>query len=546
MAWQNLKGRSEELLLGPANWIFGDNMTGKTTVLDALRLLFLGYHPKHDKTARGSFELASGAEMQVSGVILEQHGKDPGKTMTVGREWRSDGSSVRQKNFLPMGWPDVPVVLLDAQAYFGASDRGRTEMLFSVARVSGGRTAKELDDELERLLPEDKAKVSLNVKASPQDFVNEALGKVEEWRSGAAAVVRRMEGTLQGLTQLQVASEPKPVSPDAKRDLTQKRGELEAAQGQLKDAERAKALHEKTHTPEESAASENRAAVEDLTRQIDASVETIKKTRARWEKLLEGTGKKLFCKKCMANAEKVRDEQLEELGQAEANLFMQRKDKAGKQKSLDAQAKKVRDRLLKEDAEKIETLETKVAELRETVAGLEREVGRYDAEVNDRKRLAESRTERENAERDLKQLEAAKKWLLEVKEEMVRELFAPVLETARHFTRGIFRRELVFDQGTLGLWDGNETVGRFYPYRSFSGLEESVSFAALQAALGAHAPVKLVVMDELGTLGRDNKRRLVQNVLKAIEAGVIDQFIGVDVDDLTVRDLGLNLIERTA
>src|SRR5712691_4235604 len=122
--FKNLKGRSDDVELASGTIIYGRNFTGKTAVIDAIKLALLGSHPSLDKTGRGVFELSSGNELTVTAEI-EEALKDRAcvKQHVVGRAWARKGEAVTKRDFVPVGWQDTPVVLLDANEYFGRSDR---------------------------------------------------------------------------------------------------------------------------------------------------------------------------------------------------------------------------------------------------------------------------------------------------------------------------------------------------------------------------------------------------------------------------------------
>ena len=115
--------------MGQATLIYGRNFTGKTTITDAIKLALLGYHPAVDKTAGGVMELASGDELKAAVVL------DSGQL--VGHVWQRVNGKITKKDSVPLDWPEQPVAVLDAGAYFGLSDRGKVEYLFRVAKVEG-------------------------------------------------------------------------------------------------------------------------------------------------------------------------------------------------------------------------------------------------------------------------------------------------------------------------------------------------------------------------------------------------------------------------
>ena len=97
--------------------------------------------------------------------------------------------------------------------------------------------------------------------------------------------------------------------------------------------------------------------------------------------------------------------------------------------------------------------------------------------------------------------------------------------SAARFTAGILRSPLVYQDGDLGRFEGD----KFISWETFSGTEEALAFAGLSVALAAQAPVKVVLIDELGRLTSANKTKLLDRMLELTRDGVIDAFIGADV-----------------
>jgi len=53
---------------------------------------------------------------------------------------------------------------------------------------------------------------------------------------------------------------------------------------------------------------------------------------------------------------------------------------------------------------------------------------------------------------------------------------------------------------------------------------------AISLALAQQSPIRIVLIDEMGRLDRENKLALVRTAQELIESGHLDQFIGVDAD----------------
>ena len=540
--YQNLKGRSEEIELGAANLIFGNNFTGKTTIIDAIKLALLGYHPALDKTARGIFELSSDEVMEAEADF------DDGRA--VARAWQRDRmGKLTKREFIPRDWPNIPVVLLDANAYFGASDRGKTELLFSASKMNADpvKFASTIRG-LKEIIPE--TTIAINGK-TPQDWVNSALETVERLRSEAAASVKRYADTMQGLSALRDA-EPVVLDADVQEQVRKKRAERETAQAKLRSAERRKDLHENTHTPEEGEVEELEEKSRRLGLQITNKEIEIGKAEARWDSLLNHRNCPMCGtegKKWKPSAKAKKKAELEVLTKEKIELTRER---FNTNRAVDERKPKLaeaREKLLKKDAAAVLECEEAVAGLNEEIASLESHAEAFVKDQADRRRLDEARAQHERYSIEEKRAKEAKTYLLKVKEQMTRELFAPILKMASKFTTGIFTGELLFHEGELGMIKREKRaeadyVSGWIPHRTFSGTEQAIAFAALQAALGATAPIKLVVMDELGRLDFDNKCKLMRNVLNALNDGTIDQFVGVDTDAEAAIGEGFTLIER--
>jgi hypothetical protein len=144
----------------------------------------------------------------------------------------------------------------------------------------------------------------------------------------------------------------------------------------------------------------------------------------------------------------------------------------------------------------------------------------------DKKRLAQAAEEKERATAEGATIADVRESLGIQKAALIKATFGPLLETANRFTAGILDTPLEYRDGEIGRYK----KGSWVPVRCMGGTHQAVTYAGIQAALGSSAPAKIVVVDELGRFDRENKRKFVANVLAAIQAGVIEQFVGIDVD----------------
>lgn len=122
---KNVKGLDFTHQLDTCTVFIGDNMTGKTAVLDAIRIGLRGTHPALPRTNAGTFTLAgsNSPSMSVELVIGNQ---------IVKRKWmqKADGSVANPINDSPFAVPDVA---LDPSAYFGMKKADRIGYIASLA-----------------------------------------------------------------------------------------------------------------------------------------------------------------------------------------------------------------------------------------------------------------------------------------------------------------------------------------------------------------------------------------------------------------------------
>jgi hypothetical protein len=157
-------------------------------------------------------------------------------------------------------------------------------------------------------------------------------------------------------------------------------------------------------------------------------------------------------------------------------------------------------------------------------AELEKDRQALAAQQSDRQRQQAALDKRTKAAAQVDSLKKLAKAIKARRTELVKEGFGPLLNTINTFTAGIVPTPIDYHKGSLGRWDGAQWI----TLKAFGGAYEAVTVAALQAALAALSPVKLLLMDELGNLDQDVKKAFLENVYKAITAGLLDQFIGID------------------
>lgn len=165
--------------------------------------------------------------------------------------------------------------------------------------------------------------------------------------------------------------------------------------------------------------------------------------------------------------------------------------------------------------EEAEAHENRVTALRE-----ERKAAESDRQ--DRKRLAEAQEEQEKAITAEANYKAAKQFLLSKKAELIKTVFGPLLDIAGRFMHKIFPQPVEYRDGELGMFNG----GSWVPEAAFGGAKRALTHAALQCALGANSPCRIILMDELLNIVT-HLAQFLENVRGANEAGIVEQFIGL-------------------
>src|SRR5206468_3649845 len=125
------------------------------------------------------------------------------------------------------------------------------------------------------------------------------------------------------------------------------------------------------------------------------------------------------------------------------------------------------------------------------------------------KSLAKAAQDRENTAKAVQQLKAGEDVLEATRNQFMQSGFGPFLQVANEFAKGILRTPLEFQHGEIGRVDEK---GRWVSSATFSGTEAAVTHAAISAALGSQAPMRIVIVDELGRMDEDAKTQFIRNV----------------------------------
>lgn len=183
------------------------------------------------------------------------------------------------------------------------------------------------------------------------------------------------------------------------------------------------------------------------------------------------------------------------------------------------------DSQLETDVDMIQTeLNVKNEEIRDADGKRKAVMGR----AQELQRLAQAETDRDTAKADAAIAAEVLKELRKIQGEMVESAFKPLLDLANTFFGDVFKSPLAYHDGEIGTW----REGVWVTHRTMSGTEKALTYAAIQAALAAKAPVKIMMIDELARLDAANLDLMLDGVAIAVDKGTIDGFVGIDTGRL--------------
>lgn len=171
----------------------------------------------------------------------------------------------------------------------------------------------------------------------------------------------------------------------------------------------------------------------------------------------------------------------------------------------------------------LRTIETSILAANAELGSLDKVRREALGRANDLKRLAEAEKGRDEAKLEQAIATTAAELLRDLQAKMVADAFKPLLARANNFFETILKTPLAYHDGEIGTWRG----GVWVAHRTFSGTEKALCYAAIQAALAAKSPVKIMLLDELGRLDDVNVEAVVKAGMAAANIGWIDQFVGI-------------------
>jgi hypothetical protein len=578
----NFKGRDFSFKLAPVQVFTGPNFGGKTAVLDAIRVGLIGYLPRLGKRAVDTWELAGDTSKQESPSMEVFLDTDQTR---ISHSWSPTKTGATHDEALP--W-QTPTVLFDAREYFERSTADRIDYVFGLtdpaqfgytddSLIAAVNAVETTPYKVSRPIVEEFVVALRALLASRRDsipvFLSGYVSGLKDLAKSSAASLKTLGAQL---------STPKSSAP-APVDVS---GSLVAARQQrdvlVADIFSARALADK-----EFSAVQRRSAIESelatlpkewseltLTKSAleDLPALSTPAAEARWREVANSlvaarvdladsidlqrkVGFETTCPKCgtlvlntwltseIANRQQtVQSLQQQELElqaaldaarQADAALDIKRTELSARLELLRKQQQRsnnLRSELaglsvvISEPVD-IVKLESRRDELYSRVSDLESKQRAFDLWQADRDRLNASGQETQRLAVSVEVYKLAVKAVVAFQQTLIERAFATLLETAKLFTEGILFSPLVYRDGEIGRMAGDH----FISWRVFSGTEEALALAGLSVALAQHAPCKVVIIDELGRLSVDNRRKLLARMVELQAAGHIDHFFGACV-----------------
>lgn len=169
----------------------------------------------------------------------------------------------------------------------------------------------------------------------------------------------------------------------------------------------------------------------------------------------------------------------------------------------------------------------------------------YNRGQEEDKRNAKALLDQAKANAKIETTKAVISTLETIQAEMVTAAFDKILKTVNLVTSAVMPEPIEYLDGEIGRYARTSTTSATWiTHATFSGTEKALVYCGLSLALAEKAPVRLILMDELGRLDEDSLRKVLERMIELTNTGVVDQFIGAlsTQDDFRAMD-GLTVIK---
>jgi DNA repair exonuclease SbcCD ATPase subunit len=185
------------------------------------------------------------------------------------------------------------------------------------------------------------------------------------------------------------------------------------------------------------------------------------------------------------------------------------------------------------------TIETKLQELKEKQVQISKQIDFLSTRINeldkikrarieaqqDAKRRAQAILQRKESEIEVEVLKAVVKALESFQVKMVEDAFASIIDRANVIASPVLKAPLCYQDGELGM----RVDDHFISHESFSGLERAMCYLGISFALCDDAPIKIMLLDELGRLDHEHLQILLRHMVALVQDGTISQFVGAGI-----------------
>lgn len=206
------------------------------------------------------------------------------------------------------------------------------------------------------------------------------------------------------------------------------------------------------------------------------------------------------------------------------------------------------------EIEDVEKLESEGKKLADSLAAFATKINELDGEQRQAIAARGAAQQRElnkktlaRYEADLEVAKLAEKVVEETLNDLINATISPLVGRANEFAEPVIQKKLVFRDGIFGFWNGEH----FAKHHRFAGTFKAVSYVALSLALVPESPLRVLYIDEMGIMPPKYRARVLNTAQELIDAGKLDQFIGIDWDgaaykvggSLSATPEGFSLIE---
>ena len=166
-----------------------------------------------------------------------------------------------------------------------------------------------------------------------------------------------------------------------------------------------------------------------------------------------------------------------------------------------------------------------IANLRQQLEDAKKQKAAIDRARGEKEQLAQAQEQFSESEARLAVIASNIELCKQANEQIAQCNIQPVIDMANRFLAGVFDWKLDKNGDSLGYWQELNWVSM----KTFSGAQTKIVMAAIQAALAAEAPFKLLLLDEAVCIDRERSGVFYANVLEAIKQKVLDQAIVLDM-----------------